>query len=146
MNGYSGSGGYGGPGGPAAAPPGENCSFAEFGKKVWDAVRAQDPEFYDAACSEAWQAASDKAMLDDLGQPSPSWWDTARIAVRGYKIEDEGAIAALTSDGSEITDWNKVSSPVFDTANGPAEIHAYQSTLTGAFNPYDFKIVFLSPF
>lgn len=83
MNGYSGSGGYGGPGGPAAAPPGENCSFAEFGKKVWDAVRAQDPEFYDAACSEAWQAASDKAMLDDLGQPSPSWWDTARIAVRG---------------------------------------------------------------
>jgi hypothetical protein len=148
MNGFSGSGGYGGSGGPPPSSTEEQCSFEEWeGLAVsWHVVAAEDPHAYEEACDEAWAAARAAGLLDATNQPVADWWMTAEVAIPGRYLRDPAVLDALTADGSAISSWAKVKSPRFNTQHGEAELHGYKNLITGNFNPYDWKVVFVAPF
>ena len=63
------------------------------------------------------------------------------VIIEGGKLWDDKAIKALTSDGSSIDDWAKMSSKYsYDTPYGRGQYHYYQNLKTGEINPFDAKL------
>lgn len=148
LNDFSSSAGYGGANGgggdsTTTSDPHE-CDWHDYGSPpFWKDSYNLYPDFYQAACDEAWEDAITAGLVDAAsGQPT-GWVDTAEIAIRGKYFTNPSLIDALESDGSNVTDWAKIRSPEFNTANGPAEIHVYKNVATGnIYTGMDFKVVF----
>ena len=63
------------------------------------------------------------------------------VIIEGGKLWDDKAIKALTSDGSAIEDWAKMSSKYsYDTPYGRGQYHYYQNIKTKEVHPFDVKL------
>lgn len=150
MNGLSGGDGYGGGGGSTTTADGPQCDFPDWAPPPeWESLISPmnpDNQVYLDACDEAWQAAQAAGMVDEFGLPT-SWTNDDNVLIRGKYFRNETAIDTLTSDGSNIDDWAKITSPTFETPDGPAELHVYKNLSTGSINTsIDWKLVFDTPF
>lgn len=64
----------------------------------------------------------------------------SKVIIQGEKLWDKKAIDALTSDGSSINDWAKMSSKYsYETPYGKGQFHYYQNLKTGEINAFDAK-------
>ncbi|QSX06729.1 hypothetical protein JYG23_04595 [Sedimentibacter sp. zth1] len=68
------------------------------------------------------------------------------VIIDGGKLWDKKAIEALTSDGSSIDDWVKMSSKYsYDTPYGRGQYHYYKNLKTGEIHPFDAKLKLNKP-
>ncbi|MBE0340123.1 hypothetical protein E4V51_01640 [Paenibacillus sp. 28ISP30-2] len=62
------------------------------------------------------------------------------VIIKGEDLWDEKARSILTSDGSKIEDWAKMTSKQqYETPHGKGEVHFYQNQKTGEISPFDIK-------
>ncbi|WP_244188374.1 contractile injection system protein, VgrG/Pvc8 family [Paenibacillus kribbensis] len=62
------------------------------------------------------------------------------VIIKGEDLWDEKARSILTSDGSKIEDWAKMTSKQqYETPYGKGEVHFYQNQKTGEISPFDIK-------
>jgi hypothetical protein len=130
-SGWSSSGGWRGSDGGVITGPNEyNCKFDDDlgGLALWQSLRAENPAAYDEACEEAWNALKAAGHIDADGYPSAAARVAPRRLIRGEYLTNETVVEGLTADGSQITEWAKVSSPEIETSSAPAEAHWYQKT------------------
>ncbi|WP_323004681.1 DUF637 domain-containing protein [Denitromonas sp.] len=67
----------------------------------------------------------------------------SKVAIPGSQLNNPALVKALTTDGSKITDWAKMTSQTFKSPSGPFQVHFYQNLKTGATHfADDFKAVF----
>lgn len=68
------------------------------------------------------------------------------VIIEGGKLWDDEVIKALTSDGSSIDDWAKMSSKYsYDTLYGKGQYHYYKNLKTGVIHPFDAKLKLNKP-
>ncbi|PYE42110.1 RHS repeat-associated protein [Paenibacillus barcinonensis] len=68
------------------------------------------------------------------------------VIIKGEDLWDDKARKILTSDGSKIEDWAKMTSKQqYDTPYGKGEIHFYQNQKTGNINSFDIKLKVSKP-
>lgn len=59
----------------------------------------------------------------------------SRAIVQGIKLENKEVIKALTSDGSSIGSWAKMSTQVFKSPSGPFQVHYGMRAFRVGFKP-----------
>jgi len=152
LNGFtSGDGGRGDDGSRPTGGGSEECDFDDYADMPRWTTLISEPggDIYTEACSDAWSAAREAGVVDAFNNPALDWAlsDNPIYAIPGKYLGDEELIDALTSDGSQITDWVKIKSPQFETPNGPAEMHVMQNINTGRlYTGRGWKLVFKDPF
>ncbi|WP_438435378.1 DUF6531 domain-containing protein [Gorillibacterium sp. sgz500922] len=62
--------------------------------------------------------------------------------VPGSKLSDPEVIKALTSNGSSINDWAKMSTQTFKSPSGDFQVHYYQNLKTGEISTFGMKAKF----
>jgi hypothetical protein len=157
MNGFPSSGGDSGRNDDGSRVTGggeEECDFDDFAQMPsWATLT--DPSYpesqaYLDACTEGWSVARQAGYVDAFDNPTA--WAYAGlpqldVRVPGMYFYDAATVDALTADGSAITDWVKISSPQFETPEGPAEMHVYRNIKTGQLNlSRGWKLIFKNPF
>ncbi|MEK4370545.1 WXG100 family type VII secretion target [Paenibacillus sp. FSL R5-0473] len=70
----------------------------------------------------------------------------SEVIIRGENLWDEKARKMLTSNGSRIEDWAKMTSKQqYETPYGKGEIHFYQNQKTGELSTFDLKLKVSKP-
>ncbi|MGN8231306.1 contractile injection system protein, VgrG/Pvc8 family [Paenibacillus polymyxa] len=68
------------------------------------------------------------------------------VIIKGEDLWDEKARRILTSDGSNVEDWAKMTSKQqYETPYGKGEVHFYQNQKTGDISPFDIKLKVSKP-
>jgi len=151
MNGFSsGDGGRGDDGSRITGGGNEECDFDDYALTAsWETlISGSGGSDYLQACADAWQAARDAGLVDANNEPTDwAYASNPDIRVPGAELWDPATVDALTADGSNISDWVKISSRQFNTSEGPAEMHVYRNMKTGElFLDRGWKLVFKAPF
>ncbi len=70
----------------------------------------------------------------------------SRPIIPGSDLNNPNVVHELTSDGSNINDWAKMSTQTYQSPSGPFQAHYYQNQSTGAVNyNIDYKAKFNGP-
>jgi len=70
----------------------------------------------------------------------------SRPIIPGSDLNNPNVVHELTSDGSNIADWAKMSTPTYQSPSGPFQAHYYQNQVTGEVNyNIDYKAKFNGP-
>ncbi|MDR6718753.1 WXG100 family type VII secretion target [Paenibacillus sp. 2003] len=70
----------------------------------------------------------------------------SEVIIRGENLWDEKARKTLTSNGSKIEDWAKMTSKQqYETPYGKGEVHFYQNQKTGELSTFDLKLKVSKP-
>jgi RHS repeat-associated protein len=79
------------------------------------------------------------------GELTPDAIARSRVAIAGGDLKNPALISELTSDGSLITDWAKMSTPTVRSLAGDFQMHFYLNLKTGVtYYGADYKVVFNS--
>jgi len=87
------------------------------------------------------------SIFTDSGELKPEIVANSARIINGSDIKNPNVIAALTSDGSDISDWGKYTTQttVSPNSEGPFQVHFYYNPVTGVVNyGIDYKVVFNS--
>jgi RHS repeat-associated protein len=85
------------------------------------------------------RAEEESSTLNPDGTLDPDVVNQSRMIIPGDALRDQSVIDALTSDGSNIGDWAKMTSQQFVGPNGAFQWHFYQNLNTKEINYFDIK-------
>ena len=86
---------------------------------------------------------SASSMFTTTGELTPDAIQGATKIIDGTKLGNQALVRELTKDGGNIADWGKYSTDTFRTPSGPAQVHFYYNSSTGAADyTFDFKTIF----
>lgn len=135
----------GNPGCGAATPSGagqDECGMSghRFKDLLADPVNG---DFYRQACADAWAYLRASGILRADGTLDPAVVAAARDFKAGEELGNPKVKQALTADGSQMSDWEKVASLPIVGAPRPIHLRFYRKKITYETNlSIDFKIVF----
>jgi len=85
---------------------------------------------------------SAQSAFTSSGELQPSVIAESRLITQGAKLGNTDLVKHLTSDGSNIADWGKYTTPTFQSPMGDFQVHFYMNSLTGEVDyGYDYKFV-----
>jgi hypothetical protein len=85
---------------------------------------------------------SAQSAFTSSGELQSSVIAESRLIIQGAKLENTDLVKHLTSDGSNIADWGKYTTPTFQSPVGDFQVHFYMNNLTGEIDyGYDYKVV-----
>lgn len=83
------------------------------------------------------------SVFTESGALRSSVIQNSRPIISGQSLRNPDVIKALTADGSNIADWAKYSTQMFQSPSGAFQVHFYRNVATGATNyTIDYKVVF----
>ena len=83
------------------------------------------------------------SAFDEAGNLRPEIIAKSTDIIPGNELGNPAVIAALTSDGSDISDWAKWTTSTISSPSGDFKVHFYRNVVTGEVNTaIDYKIVF----
>ena len=91
------------------------------------------------------QLAGEEAssIFTESGGLQPSVIQSSHEIISGSELGNPEVIKSLTSNGSNIADWGKYTTPSFESPSGPFQVHFYYNSVTGAVHyGIDYKAVF----
>jgi RHS repeat-associated protein len=112
------------------APPPSGAANAANGPRLHDQL------LYDEASS----------VFLPSGELHPDAIAGSRPIIPGSDLNNPNVVHELTSDGSPVGDWAKMSTQTYQSPSGPFQVHYYQNQSTGAVNyNIDYKAKFNNP-
>ena len=82
------------------------------------------------------------SVFTKSGTLKPEVIKNSEEIIPGSKLNNPDVIKALTSDGSSINDWAKMSTQTFKSPSGDFQVHFYQNIKTGQVSTYEMKVKF----
>ncbi|WP_444663127.1 RHS repeat-associated core domain-containing protein [Cellulomonas sp. CW35] len=95
-----------------------------------------------ARLSQQLARESAESVFTSSGRLSPEAIAESREIISGADLSTR-VIRHLTSDGSDIADWGKYTTPFYRSPSGDFQVHFYMNRVTGAIDyEYDYKVKF----
>jgi hypothetical protein len=84
-----------------------------------------------------------RSVFTDAGLLQPEVISNSTEIINGTQLGNQQLVKMLTSDGSNIADWGKYTTPTFRSPSGPFQVHFYYNSATDSvFYDLDYKAVF----
>jgi RHS repeat-associated protein len=82
------------------------------------------------------------SIFTESGTLKPEVIKNSRAIISGNELKNPDVINALTKNGSNISDWAKMSTETFKSPSGDFQVHFYQNIGTGEVSTYEMKVKF----
>jgi hypothetical protein len=82
-----------------------------------------------------------ESIFNSSGGLKPGVIWNSKVIIKGNELKDSNVIKALTSNGSSISDWAKMSTEAFKSPSGLFQVY-YYNLATGEVSNYGMKAVF----
>ena len=82
------------------------------------------------------------SIFTDSGTLKSEVVKNSSVLISGSELGNKKVIDALTSDGSSINDWAKMSTQTFKRPSGNFQVHFYKNLKTGQVSTYEMKAKF----
>ncbi len=99
---------------------------------IANGVRLSDQLTYEEASS----------IFTESGALKQEVINNANAIIQGSELKNPNIIKALTSDGSSIDDWAKMTTETFKSPSGDFQVHFYQNLETGEVVTIEMKVKF----
>lgn len=81
------------------------------------------------------------SIFTESGSLKPEIINNSKELIPGSKLGNQAVKDALTSNGSSIDDWAKMTTETFKSPSGNFQIHYYMNLKTGEVSTYDMKAI-----
>ena len=82
------------------------------------------------------------SVFTKSGTLKPEVINNSNPIISGSELGNKKVIDALTSNGSSINDWAKMSTQTFKSPSGDFQVHFYKNLKTGEVSTYEMKVKF----